>query len=85
MNLGAHVVNVYIYTCVYRISVSRAAFVFIRAGVGRREKMARQMGGKMVEKMVVFAITGKRNKSYKHALTLSLRTQIDRVSLIFRD
>lgn len=36
------------------------------------------MGGKMVEKMVVFAITGKRNKSCEHT-----REQIGRIPFIF--
>lgn len=36
------------------------------------------MGGKMVEKMVVFAITGKRNKSCEHT-----REQIGRILFIF--
>jgi len=43
----------------------------------RREKMARQMGGKMFGGMLVFAITGKRDKSRE-------RERIGRISLIFR-
>jgi len=63
--------------CVSHLVVSRAAFVFIRAPVRTTGKNGAANGWKNVRGMLVFAITGKRDKSRE-------RERIGRISLISR-